>query len=347
MVLILFALFALISVFLIFDFKNKIVKNVFTIVIAIILICFAGFRVKDMDNDFYVYRDYWRTHKLFGRVEYSFYIIREFIKNSLNLGFQYLLLTYAVLGVSVKFAAIRKLAPVLWGSLLIYMSHYFLLHEFTQIRIGVATGFLLFSIYFLSEKKYIYYFISAILAILFHQSCVLVLLFPLIRNTEKNAWLFSLLIPLGYVLYFFNTYLNISIPIPGLQNKIEEYEEATRSGFLKDSKINAFNSLFLIRVFIFYILFFYSQKISPFFSKFYVFFKIYALSLFSFLFFSKIPVFAFRVQELLGVVEIILIPVLVYIFSEKYKILGRLAVCSIALVLLLLNIYYVKLIIVK
>ena len=347
MVLILFALFALISVFLIFDFKNEIVKNVFTIILAIIFICFAGFRAKDMDNDFYVYRDYWRTHKLLGKVEDSFYIIREFIKNYLNLNFQYLLLTYAFLGVSVKFAAIKKFAPVLWGSLLVYMSHYFLLHEFTQIRIGVATGFLLFSIYFLSEKKYIYYFIFAILAILFHQSCSVVLAFPLIRNTKKNIWLFSLLIPLGYILYFFNTYLNISIPIPGLQNKIDQYEEATRSGFLKDSKVNAFNSLFLIRVVIFYILFFYSEKIFPFFSKFYIFFKIYALSLFSFLFFSKIPVFAFRIQELLGVVEIILIPVLIYIFSERYKMLARLTVCSIALVLLLLNIYYVKLIIVK
>jgi len=347
MILILFVLFALISIFYILDFKNKIVKNVITIVLAIILICFAGFRAKDMDNDFYVYRDYWRTHKLLGNVEYSFYIIREFIKNSLHLGFQYLLLTYAVLGVSLKFAAIKKFAPALWGSLLIYLSHYFLLHEFTQIRIGVATGFLLFSIYFISEKQYIFYFISAILAILFHQSCVLVLLFPLIKNSEKNVWLFSLLIPLGYILYFFNTYLNINIPIPGLQSKIEAYEDATSSGFLKDTKTNVFNFLFLLRIFIFYVLFFYSEKISPFFPKLYIFLKIYALSLFSFLFLSKIPVFAFRVQELLGIVEIILIPTLVFIFSEKYKLFGRLTICCIALGLLLLDIYYVKLIIVK
>ena len=346
-ILLFFLLFALISVIYVFDFKNTIVKNIVIIGISIILILVAGLREKGMDSDYYVYRNFWRTRKLLGNVEYSFYILRNFIKNTLALDFQSLLLVFAFLGVSVKVSAIRLVSPVLWGSMLIYFSHYFILHEFTQIRIGVATGFVLFSIYFLSGKKYILYFIFALLAIFFHQSCVVVLLFPLIKNARTNILVFTLLIPLGYILYFLNTYFNVNIPIPGLQDKIDLYEEATESGFLKDSKINAFNALFLIRVFIFYVLFFYSKKISPFFPGFYIFFKVYALSLFSFLFLSKIPVFSFRIQELLGVVEILLIPSIIFLFSNKFSWIGKLSVWIISLAFLLLNIFYVKLIIVK
>lgn len=344
MVIILFILFASLLALYVLDFKNETVKNIITIILAIILICLAGFRAKDLDYDYYVYRDFWRTNKLLGNVEFSFYLIREFVKNTLNLGFQYLLLIYAVLGVSFKFAAIRKFAPFLWGSLLIYLSHYFLLHEFTQIRIGVATGFLLLSLYYLTNKNYIVFFIFAGFAIFFHQSTFFIILFPLLTNSEKKITYYYWLIPIGYFLYFFNTYSGFTIPIPGIQDKIDFYEKATKSGFLKETKTNVFNALFLIRILIFYILLYYSKKISPHFNGFYLLMKIYSLSLFSFLFLAKIPVFAFRVQELLGVVEIILIPCLILIFSDKFRYLGVGLIGAIALGMFLLDIYYVKLI---
>lgn len=317
------------------------------VVFGIILILVAGLRGKDDGMDYYVYKDFWRTHKLKGNVEDSFYYLRNYVKDNLGLGFQALLIIYAFLGVTIKFVAIRKLSPVIWGSVLIYFSHYFILHEFTQIRIGVATGFVLLSIYFLSEKKYILFAVFSLLAIYFHQSCILVLFFPLIQNDQKNIRIFALLIPFGYILYFFNTYLHINIPIPGLQDKIDLYEEATKSGFLKDSEINPFNALFLIRIVVFYVIFYYSKKISDFFPHLYIFLKIYSLSLFSFLFLSRIPVFSFRVQELLGVVEIILIPTIVYVFSDRFRWAGKFTVWAISLGFLLLDVFYIKLISVK
>ncbi len=348
MILLLFFLFAVITVFYIINPEDKYLNNIFLFLVMVALIFTAGLRGKDADNDYYVYRSFWRMRKIDdGTVEYSFYLIKVLIKNVLHLQFQYLLLAYAVIGVIAKLLAIRKITSLLWGSVLIYFSHYFLLHEFTQIRIGVATGFVLFSIYFLSEKKYILFVVFSFLAIFFHQSCFLVLFFPLIRNNNKNTWIFALLIPLGYILYFFNTYLHINMPIPILQNKIELYEEATKSGFLKDSKINPFNIVFLIRIFIFYVIFYQSEKISYFFPNLHIYLKIYSLSLFSFLFFSRIPVFSFRIQELLGVVEIILIPTIVYLFSERFQWLGKLSVWMVSLGFLLLNIFYIKLVLVK
>ncbi|MXS70331.1 hypothetical protein GSF70_03800 [Flavobacteriaceae bacterium W22] len=340
-----FALFFIFATLFLINIRHRITINLIAIISAIILILVSGLRARGVDRDFFIYKGFWMTKKLRGNVEDSFYFIRNFIKEDLGLDFQYLLLTYAFLGVSIKLISIRKLSPLFWGSLLIYFSNYYILHEFTQIRIGVATGFLLMSLYFLSDKKYILFYFFAIIAVFFHQSCFFVLVFPVIQNTEKNLRFYYLVVPLGYLFYFFNTYLNFKIPIPSLQEKIDLYETATESGFMKDEKTNVFNALFLIRISILNIILYFAKKIHNNFSGVYLFVKIYSFSLFSYLFLSKIPVFAFRIQELLGVVEIILIPCIIFIFPQKFRFLGVVLIFMIALIFFLMNIFYIKLLI--
>ncbi|MFC0428817.1 EpsG family protein [Chryseobacterium scophthalmum] len=345
MISIFFAIFISFSVLYFIDIKNKTITNIVLLLLGLALALIAGFRDKGFDKDYYIYKAFWMTTKLKGNVEYSFYLIRNFIKSDLGLGFQYLLLIYAIIGVTIKFVAIKKLSPLVWGSFLIYVSNYYMLHEFTQIRIGVATGFLLLSLIYLADKKYITFYVFAGLAILFHQSCFLVVMFPLFANSEKNLKFYYWIIPFGYFFYFFNTVMDIKIPIPSIQEKIDFYEVATESGFMKESKTNVFNALFLIRIVIFYGLLYYTKKISEHFTNIYLLIKLYAISLFLFIFLSKIPVFSFRIQELIGVVEIIIIPCLIYIFPKQFKFLGLILVFSIALVFFLMNIYYVKLIV--
>jgi len=341
------------TVFIIFtilyfiNVKDKNITDIIFILSGVTLILLAGLRDKGLDNDYFIYRGYWMTNNLQDAVENSFIIIRNFLRNVIGLKFQSLLLFYALIGVTLKLSAIRKLSPFIWGSLLIYFSHYFMLHEFTQIRIGAATGFLLLALWYLCEKKYLQFYVFAFIAIFFHQSCFFVVFLPLLSNSDKNLKVFYLIVPLGYLLYFFNTYLNISIPIPYLQDRVEIYEEATKSGFLKDEKTNVFNVLFLLRIVILYTILIFSKKIYVHFSNVYLLIKIYTISLFIFLFLSKIPVFAFRTQELLGVVEIILIPSLIFIFPKRFKYIGILAVWFVALVFFLMDIFYVKLLIVK
>jgi len=347
MISVFFVFFTILTILYFINIKNKTITDTVLIICGIILILVAGLRDKGLDKDYFIYRDFWMTTNLKGNVEYSFYLIRNFLKYELRLKFQYLLIVYACLGVTFKLVAFRKISPLIWASLLIYFSNYFILHEFTQIRIGVATGFLLLSLYYLSNKSYIHFYIFAGIAVFFHQSCFFVVIFPLLKNSEKNIKFYYWVIPIGYLFYFFNTYLNFRIPIPSIQEKIDLYETATESGFMKEEKTNVFNALFLIRILILNTVLYYSKKISEHSPSVYILVKIYSLSLFSFLFLSKIPVFAFRIQELLGVVEIILIPCLVFIFSERFRFLGVILVWAIAVVFFLMNIYYVKLLIVK
>ncbi|MCU7615074.1 EpsG family protein [Chryseobacterium sp. GMJ5] len=344
MILLLFILFTIVSIFFIIDTKNKVVSISIIIVLAILLILTAGFRDKDIDNDYYIYFDKWRTNNMKADVEYSFILIKDIIKNHFNLSFIYLLLTYATLGVVAKLHGIKKLSPFLYGSILIYLSHYYILHEITQIRIGVATGFLLISFYYKSKNDYVNFFVFMIIAIFFHQSSSMALFLILVNNTKKNLKPYLFLVPAGYLLYFSNTYFNLSIPIPYFQSKIEVYKEATEAGFIEDSTINVFNILFLLRIAILYLLVYFEDRISIHLPSFFFLIKTYAISLFTFLFFSDIPVFAFRIQELFGVVEIILFPSIIFIFSARFMWIGKLIVWCLALGLLLIDIYYIKLV---
>ncbi|MDQ1095137.1 MULTISPECIES: EpsG family protein [Chryseobacterium] len=344
MILLLFILFALVSIFYIFDPKNEIINITILCLLALVLIFVAGLRDKNIDNDYYVYFYKWRVSDLKSDVEYSFIIIKHFIKNYLRLNFTYLLLTYAILGVSAKFYGIKKLSPFLYGSILIYLSHYYILHEITQIRIGVATGFLLIGCFYMYNKNYFMFLFFMLFAIFFHQSSSMALFLILVGNTKRNLKPYLFLVPVGYLLYFSNTYFNVSIPIPYFQDKIDTYKEATEAGFIKDSEVNVFNILFLLRIAVLYLLIYFQERVGSHLPSFYFFIKMYAISLFTFLFFSDIPVFAFRIQELFGVAEIILFPSIIFIFAERFRWIGKLIIWCLALVLLLIDIYYVKLI---
>lgn len=340
-------LFAFVSILYFMNIKHNVVSTIVFMICGLVLILVAGLREKGIDKDYFIYKDFWLMRNLKENVEYSFYIIRNFLKYYLGLKYQSILFVYAILGVTFKLLSIQKISPLIWGSLLIYFSNYYILHEFTQIRIGVATGFLLLSLYYLIDKKYIHFYVFAGIAIFFHQSCFFIIIFPLFQNTERNIKFYYWVVPIGYLFYFFNTYLNFKIPIPSLQEKIDLYELATESGWMKDEKSNVFNALLLIRIAILNALLFYSKKIAEYFPGVFLFVKIYSFSLFSYMFLSKIPVFAVRIQELLGVVEIVLIPCLIFIFAKQFRYLGIILVWAIALVFFLMNIYYVKLILVK
>ena len=69
--------------------------------------------------------------------------------------------------------------------------------------------------------------------------------------------------------------------------------------------------------------------------------KIYALSLAALVLLSDIPVLAFRISELFQVIEIVLLPLLVYTFKSKY--MGKFVVICIALMISFVNIFYIKL----
>lgn len=314
--------------------KVRKIENILLVLFGVVLVLMAGFRADDVSNDYVVYLNFWHQRVIDGDVEFSFVIIREFLKNYLHLPPQYLFLTFAFLGVSLKLIAIRKFAAYPFLALLVYLSHYYILHELTQIRVGVAAGFFLIAIYYKSIQNIRLTVFFLLLAVLFHYSAVVGFLILVLDDRKRIFYYF--LIPLGYVMFFVNNQFSITIPIPYIQDKMEIYDEMKKYGI--GEEINVFNFVFVARIVLLYFIFYKARVIEKFVPNIYFLLKVYAISLFSFLLLSGNAVYSFRIQEFFGVVEIILVPTLVFAFRSRMP--GKLLVIAIALSFILIDIYY-------
>ncbi len=301
----------------------------------------AGLRPDNVTNDYSIYLLYWYEKSIEEIVEISFIQIKHILKNVLNLEPVYLFLVYAILGVSSKIYAIRLLSKNIFLCILIYFCHFYILHELTQIRVGVATGFFLIGVYYLEKRNLCKFLFAITLATYFHYSAFVA--FPLwfVYNNNNKLKYYTLLVPLGYIIYYIGGSLIVNIPIPYIQQKIQIYTLAEQNSN-KEGELNLFSAIYLFRIVIFFVLYFFTEKIVVQQKYIYLFLKIYAISLFSFTALATIPSFSFRIQQLFGVVEIFLIASIVYIFNNKY--IGVLSVIIIAFIFLLINLYINKLV---
>lgn len=304
-------------------------------VCALLFILFAGFKEDSLDYEVYI--DLFRTYK-YTTVEPAFKLISYLVQTYTDGDIRYMVIAFAALGVSLKFRSILILGTSLFASVCIYLSNFYLLHEMTQIRAGVASALFLLSIKPLYDRNLKKFLLLALLAFTFHYSALII--FPLwfLKSKINKKLLFSSVF-IGYALYFLGVDLIAVIPIPGVQDKIQIYLKLEE---LEDTKINVFNYVYLCRILILYVFLFNFEKLSKYSKYLPLLLNIYSLSLFSYTIFAAVPAFASRVSEFLGVVEIILFPMLAYLFRPL--ILGRAMIVVLALAFLLLNLYYVELI---
>jgi len=278
-------------------------------------------------------------------IEPSFIFITNLIKFLFDNAL-FLFVVYALLGVFLTCKAIKNLSEFWFLSLLIYLSHFFLLQEMTQIRVGVACGFMLLAIKPVYERDFKRFLCYTLLAVLFHYSAILFffLWFLPVHNISRKFY--ALLIPAAYLLYSFGiSFVSlaelVSSPIPILKDRILSYRIYMEQ---ENLPINVFNVVQLIRcAFVFLLLWKYPllkqhNKYVP------ILLQLYVLSVVALVVFADLPIFAFRISELIGVVEIILIPCVYYLLRPK-----QVAVALISLLgfgTLLLNLFHNKLIIV-
>ncbi|WP_306353546.1 EpsG family protein [Flavobacterium sp. '19STA2R22 D10 B1'] len=337
-IIIIFGLFSIVA-FLSPD--NKEVKQFVYIFLGIILIFIAGFRGEGVDRDYenYVELFYENDYLL---VEPSFVIITTAIR---SLGLQdviYIFIVFSILGVSIKFIAIKQLSQLWFLSIVIYLSNFFLLHEMTQIRAGIASGFLLLCIKPIYDRNWKKFLLFATLGFSFHYSALLI--FPLwFIGKKAHKKILFLSIPVAYIIYFSQINLIGVLPIPGIQQKLEVYKQLQDLGGEQWNSINVFNLLFLARIAIFYFillkydLILANNKYLP------ILIKIYCIALISFLIFAVMPVLAFRMNELFGIVEVVLIPLLFYVFRPR--LISKIVIVFIGVCLISIVLFYNKLLI--
>lgn len=312
------------------------------IFIYILLFLFVGFREIGIDQDSLGYLNFYNSENLLWLIaEPTFGIISECSRYIFN-NFRSVIIIYAIIGLYLKFKAITILTDLKWLSILVYLSTYFLLHEFTQIRAAVASGIFLISIKYLSEKKINTYIKLILIATLFHYSSIILLALVFINNSKINSYkklIIACIIPAGIILHFLHFNPIATIPIETVKVKIDIYQKTQDAA---EKPLNVFNMVYLVKYSLLYLFLFFYPTINKHTTYISILIKIYALSLFSYLALSSNTIFAMRISELLGVVEIILIPYIYYFIRPKS--IGILTIILISFIYLSINIFSLELI---
>ncbi|MFC2099079.1 EpsG family protein, partial [Bacteroidota bacterium] len=221
-----FLIFLLIALFSLY--KNEQTKNIFFICCGLLLFFIAAFR-GDIDNDYQGYVNLYNQAATLTiiRIEPTFLIISFIVKHLFN-NVVYLFIIYSLLGVCIKFYAIKKYTDYYLLSALIYFSNFYIFHEMTQIRVGVASALILLSIVPILDRKFWTFLILIIIAFLFHYSAIIALPLYFLNGRKINVLIFSLVIPVSYLFYFLSinvTFLIDLIPIPEINAKFLMYKE--------------------------------------------------------------------------------------------------------------------------
>ena len=310
--------------------------------LLIIFIIIAGFREETISRDYENYVNFFDQIKNGETVSVindpGFYFIIKII-TLFSDKYAYLFLIYAILGVSMKFISIKRILGIQYACLAIaiYSANFFLFHEMTQIRIGVATGFFLFSIPYIINRQPIKYLITILLGSFFHVSLLIVLPLYFI-DSQKIKPKFWIILNLINFLFFIThqSILKISTYItpPFFSEKIFVYksfmEESNES-----SNIGIFNR-FLV-YFILNFVFLYHYKIIEKKSKYFIFLlKSSFISLSIAFFLYDFYLFAYRFSEIIGVVQICLFGMLTFLFKDKH--FGNFLVLCLAILLIIVNV---------
>ena len=299
-----------------FNSHDRKLKRIVYILVGGILIFYAGFRNGDYVFDYKMYQ--WLYDEEIYVVEPTFTAISLITRYLLGGNIVWLFLIYAVIGVGIKFIAIKRLSPLIFLSVLIYVSDFFPLQEMAQMRAGVATGIMLLAIDPLYERKGKKFALLTFIAFPFHISSIVMipLLFLNPYKINKKFWVTIILV--GYIIAFLKIdviSLLSYVPLGVIREKYEIYRAQQEEG---GYVANIFSLLFLIKLLLTFLLLWKSEILVEKTKYGYLLLKIMFVALASLLLLSQNLAAGLRVSEFYGIVSIVLFPMLYYIIRPRW-----------------------------
>ena len=308
-------------------FKN----NYLLVAVILLLSLLAGLRGIDVSRDYYNYRYIFdNVYNITGNgssyvavFEPGFIATIIFFRTLFEDNYVVaIMLFYAFSAVSLKIYAVNRLSINPYLTILFYFSYYFLIHEMTQIRIGLASAIFLISLIPFLKGKRITFVCLILLATLFHYSAIFFLLLLLFNTTRFNKNLYFFALALAIVLAIIKlplTNLLGNFDPSNISGKLNSYVEISESGSVT---INVFNSLNICNILCcVYLLFFVSKEAIVSDSKLALFLKCNILSIFLLSFLAGVPAVSLRFNQLFGVAQIFLFPYLIrYLPAQKFNI---------------------------
>ncbi len=304
------------------------------LITVLLLGLLAGLRGPEVSKDYETYQaafDY--MYEMIGRddgvflplFEPGFAIIVVIFRSlfEYNYGLA-IMLFFGLTSVLLKTISIKHLTINPFLVILFYFSHYFLLHEMTQIRIGFASAiFFIALIYYLKNNRKVYVFIILI-ATFFHYSAIMYLLLLVFNSKYFNKYIYGSLLAfslvLGYLKIPFLNFLGNFDPA-NVSGRLSNYANIVESG--NAEIINVFNTLNLINIAccLYFIAFIPRMKLIAD-KSLLLFLKCNILSIFLLSLLSGVPSMAFRFSELFGLISMFVFASLIrYLPFLKFNIL--------------------------
>lgn len=301
-------------------------KTLVFIVIGILLILIAGLRPIGIDKDSLAYVSVLHvslSEANFIDKEPTFWLINEFNKILFGVSEQTFFLIFAMIGVGIKLYVIKKysLTPIL--SLLTYIAMFFVLHEMTQIRAGVAIGLVFLAFHDLVMNRSLSFVIKILIASLFHYSAIIMLLFYPLSANKINS-LFYIMLPLvGLFLSDSNVisgimYQSVSILPDILSTKIHIYLSMMEQGEI--AQVNPVNAGNFFLLCIYYLNIYIATKKQNYEAEegyYLLCIKLLGFGFFILFAFSFLEVFAYRMANYLFFGLVFILPVVVKYFRQR------------------------------
>lgn len=302
------------------DYLGKPKKYLYWAVCAM-LVLYAALRPIGFDRDSMVYEfsfHHYDNPILMLMYEPTFTYFSEKLRNVVP-DIHIIFLLYALLSIPLKFYTFKRFIPeFLFLPVLIYLGNFYVLHDLTQIRASVAGALFLFAVFRLSEGNRKQAFFIILTGTLFHYSSLILLpaLF-LNNNTLTRQWKIALyaVVPIAILLGILNINLLAEIPIPGIKEKLDSYQNMGAKFYDRSPMLTPFTYL---KFGAYITCIYFSETIEKHIKGINLIIRVMACSILLYYFFSSITIFSQRFSELYGVVEIILYSSLVYIGKPRW-----------------------------
>ena len=185
-------------------------RIVICLLLAGLLAIFAAFRGPEVASDFLVYQDWYGQRdegtgflERPGYFEALYFILNDFfsvasVQFRFFIGFLAFLAIYIKTNVILSFAKNMSAAGI---GILLYAFTFYLLHEFTQIRAGLAVAFIFLGIQALIHEKRAIFMFWILIAVGFHSSAVMAFTLLLPYHSSHARWLDWILFGMTGVVY--------------------------------------------------------------------------------------------------------------------------------------------------
>jgi hypothetical protein len=240
------------------------------------------------------------------------------ILNSLNAEFYMMFFTFAFISLSINHIALKKYSPYVFLSILIYISHSFLLKELIQVRAGIASSILLFGVVYLHNKEFKKYAVVIMVASLFHKGAIIAFFLYLFNMFDFKKNTLYLLLFLSIIVYFIGMF-DIVISLLQSINVIPKQAELYLSWDKYIEPLGLSNPTtmkqILLSLFFIYHKDFFVEKLLYFKGMLYM----YLFSTIWLIIVADFGIFAGRLAAYFSFVEVILIPSIILMTKNKLK----------------------------